>query len=173
MNANRYAQFFALDGQVIPIRAGLKVNQTYEQLGGRQLFRARTGKARLQSHWSKVKTVLSGSGWHVMPFAGIDQTAVHTLDCVTARALQGHLPLFTLPAIRQDIPPRGFAVVGGELVPTHAVLAGTVLTLNPVANADSYVCWYWPRLTGYLTAVSDQGDPRSLNYTWSLTLEEA
>jgi hypothetical protein len=33
------------------------VSQTYEQLGGRQLFRARTGKARLQSHWSKVKTV--------------------------------------------------------------------------------------------------------------------
>jgi hypothetical protein len=78
MNANQNAQFFALDGQVIPIRAGLKVSQTYEQLGGRQLFRARTGKARLQSHWSKVKTVLSGSGWNVMPFAGIDQTAVHT-----------------------------------------------------------------------------------------------
>jgi hypothetical protein len=144
----------------IPIRAGLKVSQTYEQLGGRQLFRARTGKARLQSHWSKVKTVLSGSGWNVMPFAGIDQTAVHTLDCVTARALQSHLPLFTLPALRPDVPPRGFAVIAGELVPTcgtgrHGADA------QPGRQCGQLCLLVLATLTGYLTAVSDQGDPRS------------
>ncbi len=172
MNANRNAQFFALDGLKVPILATVKVQQTYETLGGRDLSRSRNGRARLQVHWQKLKTVLSGSGWRVAPFSGVDQTVLHTLDCVSARALQSVQPVFQLPDQRQDIPPRGFAVVGGELVRTASAFNGSTLALTPHPQAESYVCWYWPQLTGYLT-LTEQGDPRGGDYSWTLTLEEA
>ncbi|MFO1259096.1 MAG: hypothetical protein U1E78_11895 [Gammaproteobacteria bacterium] len=60
---------FILDNISMPISAMLYFSQTYESIGGAVTHRMQSGRAVKQTHFNKLKTVLSGQGW--VP-AGLD-----------------------------------------------------------------------------------------------------
>ncbi|WP_146215936.1 hypothetical protein [Aquitalea magnusonii] len=161
-----------VDGLIIPLLAGLEISQTYAAVeGGSSIFRARSGAARKQTNWIKLKTTLSGTGWMPAGLAQLDQSISHELDCIVPRVIASPSRMIAIPAHRLDITPCGHAVVGSELVPADVSISGGVATISDVAGAQQYQLTYWPRLVGFVTA-SSSGNPMAASWGWELVFEE-
>ncbi|WP_137009604.1 hypothetical protein [Aquitalea aquatilis] len=161
-----------VDGLVIPLLAGLEISQTYAVVdGGSSIFRARSGTARKQTNWTKLKTTISGSGWMPAGLAQLDQSIPHELDCIVPRVIASASRMIAIPSYRLDISLCGHAVVGGELVPADVSVSGGVVTISEVVGAQQYQLTYWPRLMGFVTA-SSSGNPMAASWGWELVFEE-
>lgn len=99
-NVHEYALTLGIDGTLIPIKAVVKLTQTYERAGGRNLLRMRSGRGVMQSRWEKVRSDIAATGWIPAPLAALDQTVPHVLDCAAPRAV----PVGTVVNERPDIP---------------------------------------------------------------------
>lgn len=160
-----------VDGLVVPVQAALDLSQTYEEIGGVSLRRTLGGGTFRQSHWTRLKTALSGGGW--CPFAHYPLGSVHLLGCIAPRSLMETGPVLTLPAARRsDVPLQGWALVGGELVATPVVLSGHVATLTPVPGATQYQVSWYPLLQVVFSDLKYSAELRQAQYQWQLTAEE-
>lgn len=158
----------------IPIHAGLDFSQTYESFGGRSLRRAMNGAAVIQSHWNKLRTRISGSGWVPAGLSGLDLTATHTLKCVAPQAIYSASNSIALPVARRaDLAPYGFAIVAGQPVETAVSVATNTATLTTVAGATAYQVMYYPQLTVVIAEINFDTDAAGAVFGWTLTAEEA
>lgn len=159
---------------VIPVSAAGDIEQTFEPIGGSALHRMLNGAAVKQTHWRKLKTRISGSGWAPPGLAGLDYNAALLLKSVAARALQAVGNVVTVPAARRTdtgYAPIGYAVVAGRTIPTPLALAGDTATLTAVSGAQGYGVWYWPQFTVY-AEFNDSARSMGASWSWSIEAEE-
>lgn len=163
-----------LGGLVIPVQAAGDIEQTFEPLGGSTLHRMLDGSALKQTHWRKIKTRITGSGWVPPGLAGLDYDAQLVLKSCAARSLQAVGNVITVPAARRTdtgYEPTGYAIVGGRYVSTPLVLVTNTATLTVVAGAQGYGVRYWPQITVY-AEFSDSSQPAGARWSWSIEAEE-
>jgi len=161
-------------GQQVPRLAGLRISQTYEEIGGFVLLRMMNGAGVKQSHWKKVRTVISGDGWIPAGLQSIDYSAPVTIKCVAPRSVYSDNPIIALPAGRRaDAAPYAFAIAAdGSPVNAQCVLAGDELTITAVAGAIGYVAHFFPELVCFADPPSERHDSGSNQAGWELTAEE-
>lgn len=165
---------FELGGLVIPVQAAGDISQTFEHIGGFTLHRMLNGAGVPQSHWRKLKTTITGSGWVPPGLAGLDYDATHVLKSVAARSLQATGNVITVPAARRTdtgYAPTGYAIVDGRYVSTPLVLVTNTATLTVVAGAQGYGVRYWPQFTVSARFTEDTR-PVGASWSWRIEAEE-
>lgn len=163
-----------IDGLVIPVQAAGDIEQSFESLGGSTLHRILNGAALKQTHWRKIRTRISGSGWVPPGLAGLDYDAQLLLKSCSARALQAVGNVITVPTARRTdtgYEPTGYAVVNGCYVSTPLALVGNTATLTVVIGAQGYGVKYWPQITVY-AAFSESNRAMGSSWTWQIEAEE-
>lgn len=163
-----------IGGLVIPVQAAGDIEQTFEPLGGSVLRRMKSGAAKKQTHWRKIKTRISGSGWIPPGLQGLNYDSPLLLKSVSSRALQAVGNVIAVPAARRTdagYEPTGFAIVNGRYVPTPLALVVDTATLTAVAGAQGYGVRYWPQFNVY-AEFSDSGRAMGSTWTWQLDAEE-
>lgn len=162
-------------GVLIPWEAAHSLSQTYEPISGRHLMRLADGSAVLQQSWApKLRTIIRGEGRYPDQLAGVDWSASFELECAAPLALHSSGTAVTLPAARRtDWAPFAKALVDGRLVSTTLSIAGNAGTIGAVANAASYLTYYFPKLTCFaVTPPSRSFDARGPIAGWELIAEE-
>lgn len=160
-----------IGGLVISVQAAGDISQTFEQIGGFTLHRMLNGAGVPQSHWRKLATTISGSGWVPAGLSGLDYDATHVLKSVAARSLQATGNVITVPTARRTdsgYEPTGYAIVNGRYVPTPLVLVTNTATLTTVAGAQGYGVRYWPQITVHARFTEDT---RMVGAGWSWRIE--
>lgn len=164
-----------IGGIPISVESSDSISQTYEAIGGFTLLRTMQGGGIPQRNWRKLKTTITVPAARFLPaLHALDMDVPHVIQCLAARQIAGTSNAVTLPAARRaDVEPYGFAVMpSGFMVRTPGVLAGSVLTLTPVAGAVRYTACYVPELVAVITALSEHTDVRGAVTGWDLTAEE-
>lgn len=164
-----------LGGVPISLVAGLELRQTYQTIGGVETLRLTDGAAVRQEHWSRLRTVVQGTGWAPEALETVDYSAAQILDCIAPRAVSGPGNVLTLPAARRadaGHQPLGFALLGGLPRSVGLSITGDQATLETVAGASAYVCWYYPRLTVFADRPEAVFDRAAGAWTWILEAEE-
>jgi hypothetical protein len=113
---------FQINNITIPIQSSLDFSQTYESIGGSVTHRMQSGRAIKQTHYKKLRTVLSGQGWVPTGLEALNYGEPLLLKCAAPRAISSHSNQLTLPSARRTDPgfePRGYAVIRGELQETQ------------------------------------------------------
>lgn len=171
-----------IGGIEIPLRALTEgFAQTYEELAGLSARRTLGGSLLIQRAWPLtrnylLRTTISGGGILPAPLDHLDRGGTYEVECAEHRRIAGDgaYNVITLPAGRRSggiYTPRGYALVGGELVETTIAIVGHVATLGLVTGAQHYQVRYWPKFTGNLTHKSD-GEPWRATRRWTITIEE-
>lgn len=151
------------------------IRQSYEPIGGKTVARLSGGVGVSVTHWTRWRTMVSGSGDLDPGLDMLDYTQPLELLCVKPRGVDGVGPLIGLPAgidWRTDEAPWGLALVGTRWTETDLVIQSGVAELTPVAGAQRYRFCYLPRLivvTDGPTAEFDHGTGR---YDWTLKAEQ-
>jgi hypothetical protein len=164
-----------LGGVVIPLLAGVALEQTYEEIGGFAMLRMMSGAAVQQQHWTRISTRIGGSGIVPPGLATLDFSQAMTLKCIASRSVCSASNVIALPASRRaDYAPIGHATLAsGQHQPTAVSLVGNTATLTAVAGATGYLVLYWPQLSVVVTArPREQRDIASGRTSWELTAEE-
>lgn len=165
-----------IGGVTIGFNAAHQINQTYETLGGRSLRRMMSGAGQLQTHWSKLRTVISGAGRAPEGLDSLDYSTALTLSCMAPRSAWSATTAVTIPAstaYRSDWAPHGYALVNGIMVPTAISIAGTTATCSAVSGASGYVVAWYPVLSCFFSPPSRTFNGRGGNTGWKLVGEEA
>lgn len=163
-----------IGGVRIGFDAAHNLSQTYETLGGRALRRKLNGAAHLQTHWAKLRTVITGSGRLPDGLDGLDYSASMTVDCMAPRAIWAASTTITLPAGRRtDWVPHAYAIVAGRHVRTGLSIATNTATLTAVSGAQGYLCAYYPSLTMYVSPPKKDFNGRGPVGGWVIEAEEA
>lgn len=166
---------FELGGITIPIQAALDFSQTYESIGGSIMHRMQSGRAIKQTHYKKLRTVLSGEGWVPAGLDGLNYDEPLLLRCAAPRSCSSTTSQKTIPlARRQDLgfEPKGYAVLGGELHETPIKLQANIAILDPIADASSYQVQYYPEIWVFAEPVQTQTNLTGAEFVWSLVCEE-
>lgn len=163
-----------IGGIPIPSHAGI-ASQQYEPLGGSTLLRMANGAGKKRTHWRKLKTTISGSGWLPLALQSLDFGAPIDIACIQARALSSPSSrVFALPTSRRaDVQPWGWALVGREWVDAEITLSGDQATLSAVEGAQLYQVNWLPLLTVYMDDPTSQMSVDSATYDWTIEAEEA
>jgi hypothetical protein len=147
--------YFELGGVVLPLNAGLTIDQSYEDLSATTYppIRMANGDAKVQTAWgAKLKTVINGKGWRGSPFDGLDFTQPLLMRCTAPKTIASASNAISLPSARRTdsyFLPHGYAVVNGVDVDSPVSMAGDTATVTVVAGASSYGVHYYPELTVY------------------------
>lgn len=151
------------------------LTQTYEELGGSSLHRMMDGSGAKQTHWSKVRTVIEGSGRIPPGLESLDYTGTIEIQCMAPMAVaHATSNVFTLPAARRsDWLPVGYAIKDGRLIRRGCTVVTNTATVETIAGAQGYQVLYWPRLTCYADKPRRSFDGRTATAGWVLTAEEA
>lgn len=171
-----FAHDIKIAGVTLPFDAAWQLSQTYETLGGRALLRTLNGTGVLQSHWSKVRTVIRGQGRYPDALSAVNWATSISIECAAPLGIHSAGTAVTLPAARRtDWAPFAQAVVDGRTVPTSLSIAVNAGTLGAVAGATSYITYYFPILACYaVQAPSRSFDGRVAGQAgWELIAEEA
>lgn len=161
-------------GVTIAYSASTELTQSYETLGGESLRRTLNGSGVKQTAWTKLRTVLRGSGRHPAGLDSLDYSGTLSLACIRPRDVYSATTTVVLPAARRsDIAPVAFAIVDGLYVRTPYSLPVNTATLTTVAGAVGYVMYYFPLLTVYASAPRNDYDARGILLGWELSAEEA
>lgn len=163
-----------IGGLVIPVEAAGDIEQTFESIGGSALSRMMDGAAKKQTHWRKLATRISGSGWAPPGLAGLDYSSQLVLKSCASRAVESTSNVIAVPAARRTdsgYAPTGFAVVGGRYVSTTLSLVSNTATLAAVSGAQAYGVRYWPQLTVY-AEFSESNRAMGASWSWQITAEE-
>lgn len=169
---------FQVGSFILPLAAGLDLQQNYEQIGGQGILRAVSGRGIKQRTFNKLRVRTSGSGWMPSGLEEIDQDAQHLMKCVTPRRLLANFTTrqATLPAGRRSdagFTPFAFAELqGGRLVDCAVTIAGNVATADSVSGAVAYHVNYYPQLTVWLLSPTTSGNVGDASYGWELIAEE-
>lgn len=169
------SSYFELGGYPIAIKAGLEFSQSYETLSGTAIHRMQSGRAIKQTHFKKLKTVLSGKGWVPTGLEHLDYSKPLLLKCAVPLSITSALCQLILPvASRNDMryTPTGFALIGGKLLETNLSIQGNIVNLESVNDAKYYQVHYFPELLVYAEPPQIHGDVSGSEFTWSLTCEE-
>lgn len=167
--------YFALNDCSIALEAGLEFSQTYELIGGTVIHRMQSGKAIKQTHFQKLKTVLTGKGWIPTGLDELDYTKPLLLKCAIPLSISGHSnQLLIPPGHRTDAYyiPKGYGLVDGHLIETKLIIDECLVTLEHVDNAKIYQVHYYPELFVYAERPQVQGNVTSAEFSWSITCEE-
>ena len=163
-----------IGGVVIGFGASHEISQEYETIGGRSFDRMMSGAGFLQTHWSKLKTTIRGSGRLPEGLAGLNYNASMTVDCMAPRSIWSATTSVTLPAGRRtDLPPFAYAVVNGRMIKTPVSISTNTATCGTVSGASGYLVAYYPRLTMYVSPPQTSFDGREIVASWTITAEEA
>lgn len=164
---------FELAGIRIPIRANLQFNQTYEPIGGTHTFRTQNGRAVKQTHFNKLKTTLSGTGWMPAGLDGIDYSEPLILKCAAPRSFSSSTNQISLPSNRRiDKAPIGFALVDGELLVTQCHIQESMAVLDIKTNAQGYQVLYYPELLVFAEPPVIQSNIHNTDFSWRINCEE-
>jgi hypothetical protein len=134
-----------------------------------------SGRAIKQTHFRKLRTVLSGQGWDPMGLDDLDYADSLLLRCATPRSIGSRQPQFTLVGNRRSDPgfePQGYALLAGYLVPTALQIKGDIAQLQKVQGALSYQVHYYPEIWVFAEPPQVQGNITDATFSWSLTCEE-
>lgn len=165
-----------IGGVVVPLLAGITLEQTYQPVGGFTVLRMMNGAAVIQEHWSKLATTVTGYGTMPPGLAALDCLQTHTLKCIRSRSIFSVSNAIALPAARRtDYAPVGHAILSsGRQQVTPVNLVGDVATLTAVSGATGYMVLYWPQLSVVITSrPAERGDIREARVSWEFTAEEA
>lgn len=163
---------------VVPLLAGMDIDQKYDALGGEKILRAGNGRGIKQMTYERLRVTTSGSGWMPAGLESLDFTAQHVVKCVVPRGLTANFSTrqATLPAARRsdgDYIPFGTALLaGGRAINTPVTMAGNVGTCTAVSGALSYHVSYFPSVTCWLMRPQTSGNLADASYRWELTAEE-
>ncbi len=166
---------FELGGITIPINAGLEFSQSYEMSGGTVTQRMQSGRAIKQTHFNKLRTVLSGQGWVPAGLDGLDYSIPLLLRCAAPRSVSSTNTQFTIPVSRRHdfgFEPKAYAVVLGNLVETEITLNVDIVTLDVVSGAHIYQVHYYPEMLVFTESPQVQGNMTGAEFSWTLTCEE-
>lgn len=152
------------------------VSQEYRPLGvGSQGLRMLSGTAIKQTHFSKLATRISGSGWAPAALAGMDWSASFSISCIEPRSIHSASNVATMPtARRSDFTGSVLAraVVAGLLVDTPVVVVTNTATATAVSGATSYQFLYWPTMTCFSDGPTESVDVEQGVYSWTIDAEE-
>lgn len=95
-------------GMHVPIMARLKVQQTFEPLGGSTRRRMGSGALFSMTAWRRWKTTISGSGWIPAPLLGINFDEPYEIHSVAPLAFLLGAPLPPGWSSRLDYPETQF-----------------------------------------------------------------
>lgn len=166
---------FELGGVTIPLTAGLEFSQTYETIGGIVLHRMQSGRAVKQTHFKKLKTVVSGKGWAPTGLDCLDYSTQLWLKSAVPLSISSKFQEIILPHIaRSDIgySPKVFALVDSELIESKLVIDDRLVTLEYVDDAITYQVHYYPELLVYAEPPQVHGNVTSSEFSWSIICEE-
>lgn len=168
------AHDIVIGGLRVAFDSAYTLTQSYTEIGGSTLHRMLNGAGVKQQHWSKLRTVISGSGRVPIGLNSLDYTSPIEIQCMAAMSLSSSSTnVFTLPAARRsDWAPVGYALVDGRLVRTSCAVATNTATLGTVSGASGYQVLYWPTLTVYAGKPTISYNGRAADGGWSLEAEE-
>jgi hypothetical protein len=168
---------FILGGLSLPFEAHLELGQTYENEEKSTLIRRADGSAGKVTAWAgKLKTRLTGSGWVPPGFDLLDYDNSLEMACIAARSVIGLERVITIPAARRSdagFEPYARANVAGGLVDaTITGTAGNVITIAPVAAAQFYAVFYYPKINVFASLPSLRHDAINDKYSWDFEARE-
>ncbi len=163
---------------IIPMRAGLDLEQSYEPIGGYTVQRTLNGTGIPQRTWRRTRITISGGGWLPAGLETIDTTVSQAVACIVPRAMVADASRqATLPASRRadsGHTPWAFAILpSGDVVNTPVDLAGNLATADAVAGAVAYHIQYFPLITCWIHPPVESGSRGDASYRWELVAEEA
>ena len=158
---------------VIPEYARLGLEQVYEPVEGAAVLRAADGTAVKQSTWTKLRTVITGTGWIPEGLASLDWSVAQTMKGAAPRSVWSTSNTITVPAARRsDVAVRGYGIVDGVPVETNVTMSVDTATLDPVTGATSYYVLYWPQFQAFFSPPQQQIDVTGAAVRWRLVGEE-
>jgi hypothetical protein len=163
---------------VIPLLAGMDIDQQYSALGSETILRAVSGRGIKQMTYNRMRVTTGGSGWMPAGLEALDFTAQHVIKCVVPRGLTAVFATrqATLPAARRsdgDYTPFGTALLAaGRAVNTPVSMAGNVATCTAVSGAVSYHVSYYPAPTVWIMRPETSGSLADASYRWDIVAEE-
>ena len=166
---------FELSDFSIPLKSGLEFSQTYELIGGTVTQRMQSGKAIKQTHFNKIRTVISGQGWMPPGLDSLDYSLPLVLKCVTPRVISSLSNQLTLPSGRRTdvgFEPKGYALKSGELLEVNLIINADMAILENISAASSYQVHYYPQILVFADPPQIQGNLSNAEFSWSITCEE-
>lgn len=137
-----------VDGVPVHFRAGHKIQQSYEHIGGRTIQRLYNGDAVIQEGWKKLKTRITGNGWLPNALMTVPTDQAVELHCVVPLAewlgnITGEIPAPEKGRNDGAYKPYFFALVNGDYVDCPVVDEGSGLVIRPIDSATDYLmCWF-------------------------------
>lgn len=167
--------YFELGGCSIAVEAVFEFSQSYESINGTVVHRTQSGKAIKQTHFKKLKTVLSGKGWIPTGLDELDYSKPLLLKCAIPLSISSKNNQLLLPQGRRMdsfYNPKGFCLINGHLIETNLTIDHNLAILDHVDNANAYHVHYYPELYVYAEPPQVHGNVTSAEFTWSITCEE-
>lgn len=134
-----------------------------------------SGRAIKQTHFSKLRTSLSGQGWVPAGLDGLDYSSPLLLKCAAPRCISSQNHQIAIPAVRRNdrgFEPKGYALIEGELIETAVLFQANIANLRIVPEADIYQVHYYPELMVFAEPSQVQGNMAGAEFSWALTCEE-
>lgn len=172
---NSIANFFELGGHSLAIQSSFEFAQTYETIAGTVIQRMQSGKAIKQTHFKKLKTVLSGKGWVPTGLDNLDYSKALLLKCSVPQSISSKANQILLPNGRRNdsgYTPTAFGLVNGHLIETKLIIEVDLAILDRVKDAMSYQVHYYPELFVFAEPLQVHGNVTGAEFSWSITCEE-
>lgn len=156
-----------LDGVELAIAAADGLSQTYVQTK-KSIRTMMSGARKAQQNYDpKITTTISGRGWMLPGWEGIDLSSSLTLSCAEAKTIADASNVITIPSARRsDVALRAFAYIDGVWQPATFGTAGDIITVTLAAGATQYMVGFYPEFGAFIEI--DQNGRQG----WSLTAEE-
>lgn len=155
-----------LGGIELTAAAAAGLSQTYEQTP-KFVARMINGTAKAQKNFTKIRTTISGSGWMLSGWEGLDLDNSLTLSCSEARTIADASNVIVLPANRRgDVAVRGFAVVNGVAQSAVTNVVTNTATVTDPGGASHFIVGYYPEFSAFVEVVQNG------RQAWTLTAQE-
>jgi hypothetical protein len=168
---------FILGALSLPFEAHLELSQDYEEEIDKRLTRHADGSARQQINWrGKIKTRLTGAGWIPPGFDLLDYENSLEMSCIAAKSVISQDRVITIPSARRadaGFEPCAIASVdGGRVDAAITGTVGNVVIVAPVANAQFYTVFYYPKINVFASLPTQRHDAINDKYSWELEARE-
>lgn len=137
--------------------------------------RMQSGRAIKQTHFSKLRTVLSGMGWSPVGLDGLDYSKPLLLKCAVPQGVTSlNTQIFVTAKRRRDpgFEAKGYGLVNGQWAETSTNIGANIVELIPVEFATLYQVVYYPEILVFAEPPHVQGNVSGAEFSWSLSCEE-
>ncbi len=110
--------YFELGSCTIAIESGLEFSQSHESINSTVVHRSQSGKAIKQTHFKKLKSILSGKGWIPTGLESLVSSEALILECTVPMSIVSKSNQISIPQGRRDdfgYVPTAFGLVNGNL----------------------------------------------------------